>query len=412
MKIFKFLIKSYVFKRIILISFIFLVLIFYGVNKLFDSIWTNQASIPLLDLEYVYKPPRNYDNFKKLNVKIINKTKFGIESNKVFKIAGHQKNYDYYDTTDIQFPGETSDITNKIFIEYPDTKDSIFLVIAKAIEKDIFWNQIFLSTVIIEKLNEFSDNPAEFRVNENTLVEQPLLDNNDTLIYKVLNYFEMYKEKLQLGDCGANSAVFRDICTKFNLPCRPVGLQGGDAVKEGYNNYVGYPAHAMCEIYSSKYKKWYVIDPTYGLRFRNAGTEDYLNAIEISNMLFFHREKFIIQDSVLSTKRTMLGRDYFKYYENIYFLKNEKVKEPLSTVLRVFFSKFGYNSYHYTNHLIPLNNGFYYFGTKFFVYILLIILYFNVVLTLMTRRLFSAKKPNHFINDGKHFYKKKQTQQA
>jgi len=414
LKIFRFVIESYVFKRIAVITALFLILIFWGFNKLFDSVWVSYSSVPLLYLNNVYKPPKNYDNLKRLNLALANDNKLAIESNKIFKVAGKQKNYDYFDTTDIQFPDQTNEVTNKIFLEFAGSLhlDSILLVTSKSREKIFFWRQIFHSTVIIEKLNNFSEDSDGFRVNENTLVEQPLLDNNDTLIYKVLNYFETNKEKLNLGDCGVNSATFRDICIKFSLPCRPVGLMGGDASQVGNFTDLGYPAHALCEVYSSKYKKWYVIDPTYGLRFRNTGSDDYLNAVEICNMIFFQREKFIAQDSVLSTKRTTLGRDYFKYYENIYFLPEKLERKSIVKFFQLLFNKFNINGYHYTNLLVPLNNGFYYVGAKSFIYLLLLIIYFNIALAVITRRLFSAKKPKHFINDREHFYTEKQKQQA
>jgi hypothetical protein len=368
----------------------------------------------LLVLNNVYKPPKNYDNLKRLNVKLTDDNKFAIESNKIFRIAGKQKNYDYFDTTEIKYPDQPYELTNKIFLEFADSphSDSMLLVVQNSAGKDFYWKQIFLSTVIIEKLNRFSDDPFEFRINENTLVEQPLLDNNDTLIYKALNYFETNKEKLKLGDCGVNVSTFRDICKKFSLPCRPVGLQGGDAGQESNFSDLGYPSHAICEVYSSKHKKWYVIDPTYGFRFRNKGSDDYLNAVEICNMIFFQREKFIVQDSILSTKRTTLGRDYFKYYENVYFSPEQRTRKPIMKFFQIFFSKFNFDAYHYTNLLVPLNNGFYYVGAKSFVYLLLFIIYFNIALAVITRRLFSAKKPKHFINDGKYFYKEKQEQEA
>jgi hypothetical protein len=134
------------FKRIAIISFIFLILIFYGVNKLFDSLWVNFSCVPLLDLNLVYKPPRNYDNFKRLNIKIIDRNKFGIESNMIFRIAGHP-NYDYYDTIDIQYPDQNYDVTNKIFLEFADSKhlDSILLVVSKSREKIYFGSKFSLA---------------------------------------------------------------------------------------------------------------------------------------------------------------------------------------------------------------------------------------------------------------------------
>jgi hypothetical protein len=42
-------------------------------------------------------------------------------------------------------------------------------------------------------------------------VEQPLLDDNDTLINKVLNYFETHKDKPKLLIVGKTPAAFRDL---------------------------------------------------------------------------------------------------------------------------------------------------------------------------------------------------------
>jgi len=394
LKIFSFVIQSYVFKRFVPFTIVFLLLVF-GTNKLFDILWKPSVSIPLMDINNVYKPPRQYDNYKRLNVLLTTENKLAIEGNKRFRILGNQKGFDYYDTTNVKFPDQTYDITNTIFLEFEfsEVKDSVTLVISKSQEASIYWKQIFLSTVIIEKLNKFSEDPEKFRINENTLVEPALLSNNDTLIAKTLDYFETNKNKLSLGDCGVNSETFRDICIKFNLPCRIIGLQGGDADQAGFDNNIGYPQHAICEIYSSKHNKWYVIDPSYGLRFKNPGSDDYLNAIEVTNMFFFQREKFIIQDSVLSTKRTTLGKDYFKYYENIFFRENHNLTYIGRKFMQIFFNKFYYNAYHYTNLLMTWKNGYYYIGTKSFVFFLITVLYFNTVLLVITRRLFKAKKP-------------------
>lgn len=397
MKFFRFVIRSYVFKRIIPYTIILLLLV-VATNKLFDYFWKSAVSIPLLDINNVYKPPRQYDNYKRLNVLLTHGKKIAIEGNKRFRILGKQKDFDYYDTTDIKYPDQTYDVTNHIFLEFENSvnKDSIMLVVSKSTENDIYWKQIFLSTVIIENLNEFSDDPEKFRINENTMVEPLLLSNNDTLIAKTLNYFETNKEVLKQGDCGTNSETFRDICIKFNLPVRIIGLQGGNADQPGFNGDIGYPQHAVCEVYSSKYNKWYVIDPTYGLRFRNPGADDYLNAVEICNMFFFQREKFIVQDSVLSTKRTLLGKDYFKYYENIFFRERHNITRPGRKFMKIFFKMLNYDAYHYTNLLLTWKNGFYYIGAKTFAYFLISIFYFNAIFLVVTRRLFTAKKPKNY----------------
>jgi hypothetical protein len=348
-------------------------------------------------LNFVYKPPVQYDNYIRLNVKLTGLKGLAIEGNKRFKTEGHKENFNYYDTIEIKFPEQTSEFSNKIYMQFENSlsKDSLLLVVSKSAEKNLFWKQIFYSSVIIEKLNKFSDNPNEFRINENSLVEQPVLENNDTLINKAINYFESNKERLSAPDCGTNSLHFTEICSKYNLPSRIVGLQGGDGDQTGFNNNVGYPLHVVCEVYSSKYKKWYVIDPTFGFRFKNTGSEDYLSAVEISNMFYFMREKFIIQDSVFTTRRSILGRDYFKYYENVYFKHDLQLIKPVQKFLQIFYKKFIFDTYHYTNYLIPLKNGYYYTIIKSFVYLLLILLYFNVILLIILRRLFSVKKPNN-----------------
>jgi hypothetical protein len=337
-----------------------------------------------------------YDNYIRLNVKLIDYKGLAIEGNKRFKIEGHNKDFDFYDTIEIGYPELENVHLNKIYLRFENTMalDSIFLVVSKSSKEDHFWKQIFYSSIIIEMTNEFSDDPLEFRVNENSLVEQLLLENNDTLINRTISFFEANKERLRAPDCGTNCVNFKDICSKFNLPCRIVELQGGDADQIGFNTNVGYPLHVVCEVYSSKYKKWYVIDPTFGFRFRNKGSDDFLNAVEISNMFYFMREKFIAQDSILTTTRSTLGRDYFKYYENVSFVPEDNLVTPLKKFLLVFYKKFIPNRYHYTSFLIPVKNGYYYLISKSFVYLILTLLYFNSVLLVITKRLFSVKKPN------------------
>lgn len=394
MKFLRFIIQSYVFKRFVPFTIIFLVILF-GINKLFDTLWKSNVTFPLIDINNVYKPPRQYDNYKRLNILLTPDKKLAIEGNKKFRISGKQKAFDYYDTTDIKFPDQTYDVTNTIILEfeYSTAKDSILLVNSKSREPNIFWKQIFLSTVIIESLNKFSEDTEKFRINENTLVEPALLEDNDTLITKALDYFGTNKDKLTLGDCGINSATFRDICIKFNLPCRIIGLQGGNADEAGNYDKIGYPQHAICEVYSSKHNKWYVIDPTYGLRFKTPGADDYLNAIELTNVFFFQREKFIIQDSIISAKRTTVGRDYFKYYENVFFSENHRLTYAGKKFMQIFFNKFNYNAFHYSYLLQNRKNGYYYVGAKLLTLFLITILYFNAVLLVITQRLFKAKKP-------------------
>lgn len=394
LKLLNFIIESYVFKRIILITILFF-LILYASSLIFDYFWQKGAAIPMLDLGSVYKPPKQYDNLKRLNIKFTGNNKIAIEGNKKFRIDGKEKEFDYYDTTQIIFPDVSQDITNKIYLQFQDSRarDSIDLVVTKFTTTGLYWNQIFYCSVNINKLNEFSSNTEEFRINEDLLVDRLLLENNDTLINRVLNYMEEHKDKLYSPDCGTFCRTFEEISLKFELPCRSLILQGGNAELEGFDFNVGYPLHVVCEIYSSKHKKWYVIDPSYGLRFRNSGSDDYLNAVEINSMVFFQREKLIAQDSILTTMRTLVGRDYLKFYENIYYSSGVTLNLFVKKFAQVMYSKFIYNRYHYTNILIPVKNGYYYVIFKSIVYLFITVLYFNAVLLIITHRLFTVKKP-------------------
>ena len=168
-----FIIKSYVFRWFALLTILLVVIIYFS-NKLYDSLWKKTSAIPLLDLNIVYKPPKQYDDFNRLNLILLNKTDFAIESNKKFKIEGTQKKFDYYDTTRLNYPDQSFDYVNKVYLKFENSAgiDSIFLVISKSTNQGLFWNQIFYSSVYIERLNTFSDNLSEFRINENALVEQ------------------------------------------------------------------------------------------------------------------------------------------------------------------------------------------------------------------------------------------------
>ena len=81
-----------------------------------------------------------------------------------------------------------------------------------------------------------------------------------------------------------------------------------------------------------------VIDPTYGSTYLSLWVP--LNAIEIANREHFRNADDIIQDSVLVTRNTELGKDYFKYYENIFFINKRK----FSFIETKFFSSFTENT--------------------------------------------------------------------
>jgi hypothetical protein len=389
----KFVLESYSFKRILIITVIFLGFT-YASSKLFDLLWGSRSSIPIINLEDVYRTPVGYNDFPSVNFKLSAKDNLNIEGNKKFKIKQSGKDFSYYDTVIIQYPDTTFEFTNKIYMQFEgsDRLDSIFLVVSKSEDPKIFYKQIFFSSVKVHHLNEFSSESEGFRLKKEDLVPHNLLEDNDSLINVVFKYFNDNKDTLGLAECGRNSEIFHNICFMFNLPCRIISLQGGDADQAGYYNYIGYPLHVVCEIYSSKYNKWYVVDPSFGLRFRHKGTLICLNAVEMSTMYLFGRDGQILQDSILFTKRTVVGRDYFKYYENIYYKLGMEHK-LLRKILRVLYPEFNYYLYHFSNNYPPIKNGFYYVGVKTFMYFFISILYINSVMFVFIKRLVKVKKP-------------------
>jgi hypothetical protein len=360
----------------------------------FDYAWGSSTSIPIFNLNEIYKPPEGYDNFTRINLKIIDKYKIAIEGNKRFKIAGSSRNFDYYDTVSIVYPETVIAYTNKIFMQFErsDYLDSLYFVVSKSNDENLFWKQIFYSSVIINKLNQFNENPDEFRINNSSLVDANILTDNDTMISEVYKYFNENAGNLEASDCGKNCEMFRIFCIKFNVPCRIVGLQGGDADQTGYFFYIGYPLHSVCEIYSSKQKKWFVVDPSYGFRFRVGSSRDFLNAVEISNKHTFRRENEIIQDSILITKRNIVGKDYFKFYENVYY-KTKFNNKLLEKIYKYLYEKFNFSTYHFANQYPSKRDGHFYAAAKSLMFLIILILYINSALLVLTKRLFSAKKP-------------------
>src|SRR4030095_10977828 len=389
----RFIVSSYSFKWMVITSCIFIAITWLS-SWIFDAAWGSNSTVPVRNLDDVYKPPPQYDNFYRVNLKLVSKDQVAIEGNEKFKLKDSRKDYDFYDTLKFNYPDSSYDKVNKIYFQFINTNsiDSIYLVISVSQTPKIFYNQIFYSSVIVYKLNQFSKNPANFRIKHEELVSSALLADNDTLINKVFKYFNDNIDALALAECGTNCQILRTLCSNFGVPCRIAGLQGGDANEPGYNSFLGYPMHNVCEIYSSKLRKWYVVDPTYGFRFIHNTSNDYLNAVEISNNYTFVRENEIRQDSILFTKRSLVGRDYFKYYENVFF-KVQLDNKFLRKVLKLFYPRFIYYIYCYANNYPPVNNGFYYFGLKTFMYFFILILYINSVLFVLTKRLFSVKKP-------------------
>lgn len=389
----RFIIESYSFRRILFLTAIFMILFFTG-SKIFDHFWDSGTTIPVINLNDVYDPPVEYDNLSRINLKMINPDQLAIEGNKKLRIKGRRTNFDYYDTVNIYYPDTTFDRFNRIFIEFEDSNapDSVYYVTSKSEDSRIYYKQIFYSSVIVSALNEFSDSPDKFRINKENLVSDEYLLDNDSSIFRVFKYFNENMSTLGLAECGTNSRIFKEICNDFDVPCRIINLQGGDADKTGYNEFIGYPLHVVCEIYSSKSRKWYIVDPSYGFRFRGSGDSLMLNAVEICNRHTFKKEEEIVQDSILLTKRSLVGKDYFKFYENIVFTKPDVENKYFKKVVSVFYSKFSYYHQLYSNNFSPVRNGIYYIGLKTSMYFFLLFSYLNLITFVFIKRLLLVKK--------------------
>jgi hypothetical protein len=385
--------QSKVFRKYFIVTVIFFIC-FFVLNNIFDLIWKNACAFPVTNLYDVYAPPGNYDDMTKINLVLSSVNTLCIEGNKKFRFWKSEGTFSYIDSTKFVFPDETPDRINKIYLQFENNSlpDSIYLVVSKSDQKEMFWKQIFLSSVMVSEINQFSTDSNKFRIKTDNLINQKILSDNDTLIKAVLEYFNTKIDTTLIAECGTNSILLKKICDTAGLPCRIIGLQGGDVFISGFNFELGYPLHALCEVYSSRFKKWYVIDPTYGLRFREGNEPDYLNAVEISNKYFFMREGELQQDSVLFTKRSLLGRDYFKYYENIYYEREVLNSFLFTKLLSFFYKRFNYNVVQYSNNLLPLKNGLNYVAAKSLMFLFLFFMYINIVVLLLVKRLYVIKK--------------------
>lgn len=394
-KLLRFTSHSFIFKRVVIITFYFL-LIFFASDKIFDFFWNANSTTPLTNLYDVYKPPQNYDNIKRVNLKLIEPDKIVIEGDKKIKSINNNKNYDFYDTVKIIYPQNGKEFVNKIFFEFEKStgSDSIFIVITESPANGDVWNQIFYSSVFVSQINNFSNDPIKFRINYTNLVDSSLLNNNDSLINQAITYFNASKDSMAFFDCGENSRYFKYICDKVQLPCRIIFLQGGDANESGLNEYLGYPIHVVCEIYSSRFQKWFVADPTYGFIFKLVN--EPLSAVEISDLFFFRRDYTLKQDTVFFRKRPLLGRDYFKYYENIFYFTKEGplsiYEKVLNRIVHIFYNKFTRNSFHYTNEMNPMKSRFNYILIKSVLYLIIILVYINFIIFILLKRLYLAKR--------------------
>lgn len=391
MKTITFIVNSLTFKRVLILTFGF-VMVIGIIGKIFDVLWSSNCIIPVSNLNDEYAIPSEYDNTARINLKIINDNWLCIEGNKKFKIADSKRDYDYYDTVRIITPDTAFSHNNRISFNFANnrTNDLLYLVSSKSNVKNIYWNQIFYSTVKVQSLNKFSSQPEEFRINNSELVPEKLLVDNDTLLKESISYFNVNIDNLALAECGTNCKIFKSICDKFNLPCRTVMLQGGDALDPGLANRVGYPLHIVCEVYSSRLKKWFVIDPTYGSTYSQQSTP--LNAVEISNLVYFGKESEIIQDSVLATRKILVDKDYFRYYENIYFASHLNPNFIVSRIFKYFFNNFQYTYRLYSNQLVSSLNAREYLFLKTFTYFIVAAIFVNLILIILTVRLLKSKR--------------------
>jgi hypothetical protein len=346
---------------------------------------------PLTDIEKAYKIPDEYNNFPAVNLKILNSGMLGIEANQKFKILGSGKEYCFIDSVHITKPDSAFTFNNRIYMnfQHSDLTDSIYYVVSHSPNEGIFWNQIFCNSVRINYLNNFSYNADNFRINTDELVSKELLNDNDSLIKLVINYFNLNSESLGLAECGTNSRILKSICSKFSLPCHIIMLQGGDSYEPGYDFKTGYPLHIVCEIYSSRFRKWYVLDPTYGTVFLE--NQVPLNAVEISNRVYFNRDSRITQDSVLVT-RSRLGKDYFNYYRNIYFETSATPNIFVARLIKYFYKNYDYSRLHYTEKMPYKRNGSQYIEEKTIMYMLIAFIYIILLFLIMISRLYNLKR--------------------
>lgn len=347
---------------------------------------------PLTSLDKIYKIPDEYDFYPKINLKLSSDGYLCIEGNQKFKIIGSNNGYEYYDSLIITKPDTSLNYFNKIYLkfQYTRTTDSIYYVVSKSPNAGIFWNQIFYSSVRIQFLNKFSSDPVNFRKNTANLISENLLKDNDTLIEQVTTEFNNNINSYNLISCGIASKILKSICDKYNLPCNIITLQGGDSFEAGYDIMIGFPLHIVCEIYTSKYKKWFVIDPLNGIVFRMNGRP--LNAAEISNIVFFNWENNIFQDSVLASYRTNLKGDYFKVYENIYYDSDCKPNFIAGNFLKYFYGKYRYSQLHYSNNIPNNRKGNLYIERKSIMYIIIVFVYVNLAFIIISLKLYHRGK--------------------
>jgi hypothetical protein len=370
-------------------------------GSIFDSLWASRCYIPLTELDDVYRPPREYDNIAKIKLKMVDEGTLGIMGNKKFAIipeataAPDPRTVNNYHTVSISYPNEPSgSLKNRIFLTFEDYAgpDSIHLITTKFVEKGLQWNQIFLSSVAVSQLNSFDGATGSFEVDPNNYVDRKVLSDNDTLINLSIAYFNAGKDTMRIHDCGEAGRVFKAVCDRFELPCRIITLQNGNSGAAGLGKEVGYPLHVVCEVYSSRLRKWYVIDPSFGLRFGNSLNGNYLNAVEISNRNFFKDEQGIVKDPILFTVRNPADIAYFNYYNNVLYSFDGEQSKLVEVVRKYLYKKSNLTVFHFSNELKPGRNALYYVGLKSVMYAGFGFVYLSTLIFLLSKRIHKDKK--------------------
>ena len=159
----RFIIHSYVFPRLIIIG-IFIIICLFVSSAVFDYFWKNDCAVLLENMGDVYSPPVGYDNITKIRMYLIKNNSMIIEGNRRFKLKGNPRDFSYFDTVGYKEPDSSYEYLNKIFLQFENspTLDSIYFVISKSPVENIFWHQIFYSSVAISELNKSEIDTANF----------------------------------------------------------------------------------------------------------------------------------------------------------------------------------------------------------------------------------------------------------
>ena len=377
--------------QIILRNF-FIATVIYGLlvqitNYVVDDAAGITKFLPPINLENIDKPPFGYDNIPRIRVKMTDTQRLRFEANKRFIFLVGNKNYTYSDSISVALPDSGVKL-NRIYFKFEgsNSTDSMHLIVTKS--EGGYYRQISYCSVEIYDVNNIL--PVDsmlFRINPNNLVGKDLLENNDPLINKAFLDFNLEYRVKPAGDCGTLSKNFKNICAAGYVPCRLVGVHGGDHFEPGFGNTVGFPIHLMCEIYSSKQKKWYVVDPLYGVRFRNPFSSEFMSAVEITNLYESKSQGGILLDSILASKVSPLPEDYYQFYDNIYYPTNYVANKIFKKIMDVFFGKYNYNFYHYA-HSTTSFGGRSYLILKLAIYFILTIIYINFAYIFVVRKIF------------------------